>query len=267
MEKYFFSRIKVVFLILFINQFQLVYPFDEVKSIDIRALSLGQMQSLSQGITNPAYLPFLEQKQIGASVFSRFEMKELNTQCIFGLIPNRLLDMSFHLSMFGYNEYQLIEGQAGFAKKLSPKFSIGTSISYLVKNSILEENAKTYLQADVSCFWQISDAFDWALTTDNLLHTQNDQPFFCFSGINYRLTPTACVLLEAGYDSQNRFSLSAGIEYEIVKQIMVRGGFRTDPKMPSLGFDYKIEHWNVETAFQFHPELGLCSGIAIRYHF
>ena len=267
MEMYFFRGVKILFLFLFFGQSQLVYPFDEVKSIDIRALSLGQTRSLSQGITNPAYLPFLEEKRIGASVFSRYEMKELNTQSVFGLIPNRLLDMSFHLSMFGYNEYQLIEGQAGFAKKLSPGFSIGTSISYLVKNSILEESAQTYLQADVSCFWRISNAFDWALTTENLLHTRNDQPFSCFSGINYRLTPTACVLLEAGYDSQNRFSLSAGLEYEIIKQLMVRGGFRTDPKMPSLGFAYKIEHWNVETAFQFHPELGLCSGISINYHF
>ena len=267
MKVNFFRGIKIILLFLFISQFQWVYPFDEVKSVDIRALSLGQMQSLSQGLTNPAYLPFLERKQIGVSVFNRFEMNELRTQSIFGLIPNRLLDMSFHLSMFGYDEYQLIEGQAGFAKKLSSRFSLGTSISYLVENSILEEKNQTYLQADVSFFWRISDAFEWALTTENLLHTRNSQPFSCFSGVNYRLTSTASVMLEAGFDSQNRLSVSAGIEYEIIKQLTVRGGFRNNPQTPSLGFAYKIEHWNIETVFLFHQALGLSSGIAVEYDF
>jgi len=267
MKAYFFRGIKLVFLFLFISKFQLVYPFDEVRSIDIRALSLGQMQSLSQGVLNPAYLPFLDSKQIGVSVFNRFEMKELSTQSAFGLIPNRLLDMSFHLSMFGYSDYQLIEGQTGFAKKLSQRFSIGTSVSYLIENSIFDENPQTYLQADVSFFWQISDAFEWALTTENLLHTRNSQPFSCFSGVNYHLAPTTCVMVEAGYDSQNRFDLSAGIEYEIIKQLTVRGGFRNNLQTPSLGFAYKMEHWNIETAFLFHPVLGLSSGIAVGYYF
>jgi hypothetical protein len=41
------------------------------------------MNALSKGLLNPAYLSFLEGKQIGASVFSRYEMKELNTRGVF----------------------------------------------------------------------------------------------------------------------------------------------------------------------------------------
>jgi hypothetical protein len=264
---YFFRGIKVILLFLFISKFQVAYPFDEVKSIDVRALSLGQMHALSQGLINPAYLPFLERKQIGVSVFNRFEMKELSTRSIFGLIPNRLIDMNFHLSVFGYDEYQLIEGQAGFAKKLSSKFSIGTSVSYLTENSILEDGIRSCLQADVSFFWRISDAFEWALTTENLLHTRNSQSVVCFSGVKYQLTPSACILLESGFDSLNGFSVSAGIEYEIVKQLTVRGGFRNNPKIPSLGFAYMLEHWNVGTAFLFHPALGISGGISACYFF
>jgi hypothetical protein len=266
MKSYFFKGIKFVFLFLFISKFQLAYPFDEVKSIDIRALSLGQVRALSS-LVNPAFLSFSEQKQIGASVFNRFEMKELSTQSIFGLIPNRLLDMNCRLSVFGYSDYQLIEGQAGFAKKLSSKFSIGTTVSYLIENSILEESARTYLQADVSFLWQISKTFEWALITENLLHTRNSQPVSCFSGLKCQLIPGTCVLAESGYDTQKRFSISAGVEYEIVKQLTVRGGFRNNPQTPSLGFAYKLEQWNVETAFLFHQALGLSSGIAVAYLF
>jgi len=264
---YFFRGIKIILLFLFISKFQVAYPFDETKSIDVRALSLGQMKALSQGLTNPAYLPFLERKQIGVSVFNRFEMKELSTRSIYCLIPNRLLDMSFHLSAFGYGDYQLTDVQASFAKKLSQRFSIGTSVSYMSENSILEESVQTYLFADVSCFWRINNSFEWALITENLIHTRNPQPSFCYTGVKYQLIPTACILLESGYDFQNQLSVSAGIEYEIVRQLTVRGGFQNNPKSPSLGFACKIGHWSVDTAFLFHPVLGLSSGISVEYSF
>ena len=267
MKMYFFRGIKIVFLFLFISKSQGAYPFDEVRSADVRALSLGQMKALSQGLVNPAYLPFSERKQIGISVFNRFEMKELSTRSIFGLLPNRLLDMNLRLSVFGYEEYQLIEGQAGFAKKVSPGFSIGASVSCITKNSILEEQNQTCLLADLSFFWRINDAFEWALTTENLIHTRNSQPSFCFTGIKYRLVPTVCVLLESGFDFQNSFSVSAGFEYEIVKELTVRGGFRNNLHTPSLGFAFCMEHWNIETAFLFHPALGISGGIAVGYFF
>ena len=267
MKMYFSRGIKIVFLFLFISKFHVAYPFEETKFVDVRTLSLGQMKAMSQGLTNPAYIPFSGRKQIGISVFNRFEMSELNTRSIWCLFPNRLLNMSFHLSMFGYDEYQLIEGKAGFAKKLSQKFSIGTSVNYITKNSILEEKIQTYLHADISLFWLINDAIEWALTTENLIHTRNSQPVFCNTGIKYHLIPTTCILLETGYDFKNRFSVSAGFEYEIIKQLMVRGGFRNNPKAPSLGFAYKSEHWSVETAFLFHPALGVSSGISVGYSF
>ena len=267
MKLYFFRGIRIIFLFLFISKFQEVYPFDEVRSADVRALSLGQIKALSQGLVNPAYLPFSEQKQIGISVFNRFEMKELSTRSLFALLPNRWLDMNLRLSVFGYNEYQLIEGQAGFAKKLSSGFAIGTSVGYITKNSILEERIQSYLLADLSFLWRINDVFEWALTTENLIHTRNSQPTFCFTGVKYQLAPTASVLLESGVDFQNSFGISAGIEYEIVKELTVRGGFRNSLQTPSLGFAVRIEHWNVDTAFLFHPTLGVSGGIAVEYLF
>ena len=259
--------LRILFLFLFISKFHCVYPFDEVKTSDVRALSLGQVKALSQGLVNPAYLPFSERKEIGVSVFNRFEMKELSTRSIYGLLPNRFLDMNVRLSFFGYDEYQLIEGQAGFAKKLSSGFAIGTSVGMITKNSILEERNQTYLLADLSCLWQINEVFEWALTTENLIHTQNPQPSFCFTGVKYKLIPTTSVLLESGFDFQNTFSVSAGFEHEIVKELTVRGGFRNNLQTPSLGFAIRIEHWNVDTAFLFHPTLGVSGGIAVGYLF
>jgi len=267
MKVYFFRGIKFIFLFLLVSKFQCVYPFSEVSFVDVRALSLGQVNALSQGFMNPAYLPFLERKQIGVSVINRYELKELNTRCLFGLIPNSLLDMNFRLSVFGYDDYQLIEGEAGFAKKLSSGLSVGTSINYITKNSILEEKIQKHISADLGFCWLINDACEWALTTENLIHTRNTQPTFCDTGIRYKLAPTAYILLESRYDFRNTFSVCAGLEYEIVKELRVRCGFRNNLQSTSLGFAYQIEHWKTETAFLFHPNLGVSTGIAMSYFF
>lgn len=266
MRNFFPKGIKFFLLFFSISNFQMVYPFEEVWAIDIRALSLGQVCALSE-VLNPAYLPFSEQKQVGASVYNRFQMKELSTKSVFGTIPNRFIDAGFHLSVFGYEAYQQIQIQVGPAKKLSNKLAVGVAFSYRNENLILEEKNQSFLLADASVFWRINDSFEGAFVTQNLLHTRNRQQTFCFAGINYRPFSGARVLLESGFDFQKQWNLSAGLEYEIAGQFIVRGGFRNNPQMPSLGFAYFGLHWKVETAFLLHSVLGLSSGIGISYLF
>jgi hypothetical protein len=233
----------------------------------MRALSLGQVCALSEGLLNPAYLPFSEQKQVGASVYNRFQMKELSTKSAFGIIPNRFIDAGFHLSVFGYEAYQQMQVQVSPAKKLSNKLAVGATFSYLNENSILEEKSQTFLLADVGVFWRINDSFEGAFTTQNLLHTRNRQQTVCFAGINYRPFSKARILLESSADFQKQWNWSAGFEYEIAGQFAVRGGFRNHPQTPSLGFAYTGAHWKVETAFLLHSVLGLSSGIGMGYFF
>jgi hypothetical protein len=267
MKIYFRFGIKIFFLSLFTHCFQTAYPADETANTDVRALSLGQVKALSQELLNPAFLPFLEQKQFGVSVYNRFEMKELSTKNLYGLIPNPFIDVGFKLSAYGYEDYQLLQGQIALAKKISPDFSIGTNLIYLNENSILDDKTRNYLLADIGVFWRINDSFDWAITTENLLYTMDSCQTLFYTGINYHLSSTCHLLFETGSDFQNAFHISAGIEYEIAEQFTVRGGFRSNPQTPSLGFAYTVNQWNVDAAFLLHPVLGLSSAIGVNYFF
>ncbi|GHT84232.1 hypothetical protein FACS189420_2090 [Bacteroidia bacterium] len=267
MKIYFRFGIKIFFLSLFINCFQTTYPADETANTDVRALSLGQVKALSQELLNPSFLSFIEQKQFGISVYNRFAMKELSTQSLYGLIPNRFIDTGFKFSAYGYEDYQLLQGQISLAKKISPTFSIGTNLIYLNVNSVLDDKIRNYLMADVGVFWRINDSFDWAFTTENLLYTQNFCRTLFYTGINYHLSSICHVLLETGADFRNEFHISAGIEYEIAEQFAVRGGFRNNPQTPSLGFAYTLNQWKVDAGFLLHPVLGVSSAISINYFF
>jgi hypothetical protein len=239
------------------------YPVDETTDTDVRALSLGQVKSLSHELLNPSYLAFQKQKTIGISVYSRYGMKELGTKSLFGMIPNDLIATGFKLSSYGYDDYQLLQGQISLAKKIFPNFSIGTGILYLRENSILEERNKHYLLADIGLFWQINDAFEWTFSTENLLYTMNsNRTFFC-TGILYRLLSSCNLLLEIRSDTSDHSRISAGIEYEITEEFTVRGGFLSDPQTPSIGLGYLGKPWKLDVGFMLHPTLGLSSAIGV----
>jgi len=243
------------------------YSQEETNDVDARALALGNIKALSRNLSNPAYLAFTEQKELGASVYNRFGMKELNTMSIYAMLPNQTIDAGFLFSSYGYEEYRLLQGQVSLAKKLSSCLSIGTNITYLNENSILEPKSKSFLSADIGLYYHINDSFEAAFTTENLLHTSNSFHSFYNVGILYRLLPSCPVLLEAGSDFNQYLEIKAGIEYKIVDQFTVRAGFRTQPQTPSIGFAYTGTQWGTEVAFLLHPVLGVSSAIGISYYF
>ncbi|GHU63061.1 hypothetical protein FACS1894123_05100 [Bacteroidia bacterium] len=254
-------------LFLFLNILHAGFPANEASDTDIRALSLGQVNSLSQELVNPAFLSFQEQRQIGLSVFNRFKMEELSTESVYAAFPNRLLNAGFKLSAYGYDDYQLLRGQMALSKKLTPHFSIGTNFILLHENSVMRDEAANDLRGDAGLFWQINESFDWAFCTENLLHTKKNVPTLYATGLNYRILSNCVFLMETESDFQNYLDFKFGIEYEIEKQFSIRGGFRSNPETPSLGFVYSLNSWKVETSFLLHPALGLSSGIDVIFSF
>lgn len=254
-------------VVLFMGISHSVYPHGETNDVDVRALALGNIKALSRGLSNPACLAFRKHKELATSVYNRFGMKELNTASIYTLIPNRAIDAACLLSAYGYEDYRLLQGQVNLAKKLFSSFSIGTNLTYLNENSILEPESRHYFSAGIGLYYRINESFELAFTTENLLRTSSLLPVICNPGINCRLLPDCLVLIETGYDFGKHLDVKTGIEYEIADQFSVRAGFRSRSKMPSLGFAYTETRWKTEVAFLLHPILGLSSAIGVSYFF
>ena len=144
------------FWILWMGFSHSAYSQRETNDVDARALALGNLKALSRNLLNPAYLAFTEQKELGASVYNRFGMKEINTVSMYAMIPNRMIDAGFQFSTYGYNEYRLLQGQISLAKKLSSCLSIGTNVTYLNENSILEPENINYISADIGLYYRIN---------------------------------------------------------------------------------------------------------------
>ncbi|GAP71540.1 hypothetical protein SAMD00024442_136_1 [Candidatus Symbiothrix dinenymphae] len=240
---------------------------EEWQTPDVRSFSLGDLHALSDAMHNPAQMAIAGKREAGLSVLNRFQMSELNTGTLYAKLPNQWLDVGAKVSVFGYSDYQLTQVQAGFAKQIFADFAIGVNGTVANENSILEEASTTFFTTGIGIYWHFNNQFDWALLVENVLNTLPDNPIKIFGGCNYKPIEFASIALEGSYDKTNHFNLSIGLEYEILKQFILRSGVTTDTGTPSFGIGYRWSRWQADIGFALHPELGTNSMIGIRTTF
>lgn len=234
---------------------------------DVRSFSLGNVHALSNEVVNPAALSFNDSGGVGVLVLNQFMMKELNTVSLYGMYPNRLLDAGLAISYYGYEDYQVLQGQVGLSKKVFDCLSIGVNIVYSHLSSILEEEDKSYLFADIGLRYQVQESLFLVFLAENVLRTQKDKLWRYFLGASYNITDDLAVVGELSYGYHEKFNISLGLEYELLDAFLLRGGFHSDAKSPSFGLAYHIGAWQIDAGFSLHSSLGMSSMIGMSYDF
>ena len=257
----------IALLFLLSNCPQPVYAIDETSETDIRSLTLGGVRSLSQELLNPATISLRENGEVGIFTINRFGMKELNTNGMYGIFPNKWLDAGCKFSTYGYEDYRLIRGEISLAKKITPGISIGVQFGCLHENSFLKEQNELYFIADPGIYWKIHPKFEMAFITENLFHTSDFVKPSFYAGVTYKPIREFQIFIENGVDLHNQFHLSAGIQYEILSKLTFRCGFRSDSPNPAIGASWKSGRWRIDAAFLLHNSLDMSSGIGLNYLF
>jgi hypothetical protein len=259
------KTIKALFLVFALTNIQTSFAIKELNTNDVRSFSLGKIRALSEELLNPANIPFSNRKECGISVFNQFQMKELNTVALYLKYPNKWLDTGVKISTFGYTDYRIIQTQFGFAKKILPDLSVGVHLSYLNESSILETHSRHYLTSGLGFYFNMNEQIDLALLGENLLHSLDENQFNVSAGLKYKVAEHSFFLLEASSGKEIHFSFSAGLEYEIFNQFIIRSGFKSNPGTPFFGIAYQWNKCIIDTGFSFHSTLGTSSMIGIKF--
>ncbi|GHT77916.1 hypothetical protein AGMMS50262_20000 [Bacteroidia bacterium] len=262
MKKSVLKKIKKYLLISLLNVTLIAWGENPASSL--RAFSLGDLRALSDELANPALLPFSEQKQIGVSVYNRFQMKELNTGTLFLKYPNPRLDLGAQVCVFGFDDFRRTQIQLGFSKKVFSDFSVGINLRYQNVFSILEEKTQHDLFSDIGLYYRLNEAICLAFNGQNLLKTQKEQPAGTCFGLSCLVSKQAIFFSEAGYE--NGFSFAVGLEYEILEQFLLRCGYQSRSKTPAFGIAYLWKDWTIETGFALHSVLGVSSQIGVSFN-
>jgi hypothetical protein len=267
MKNFISFGVKIVIFSFFSALFCPALAIGERTSTNAHSFALGDLHALDQSFINPASLSFQSDKQLRLSVLNRFEMKELNTSNLFGIFPNEWVDAGVLFSHYGYKDYQIIQVQTGFSKKIFSGLSLGINLIYSHESSILEENPNHRLSADMGIRYQYSPTVEWAFLAENGIHTGKESCWNLYGGMSYKAVDNCRLFIESGYGATQKLSFSLGIDYELVEQLNVRAGIQTANQTPSFGIAYRWNKWQINTGFSLHPTLGISSIIELIYNF
>ncbi|GHT40524.1 hypothetical protein FACS189437_06240 [Bacteroidia bacterium] len=265
MKGFIVQKLKVLFFFLFLIRFQVIFAIDPLVSTDARSFSLGNIRALSDELHNPATVSFAEKKQLGVSVFNRFEMSELNTAALYLKYPDKYLDMGAKLATFGYEDYRLTQLQGSFSKKIFPDLAIGIQLTYRNESSRWEEVSHSYFSSGLGIYYRLNEQIDLALSGENLLHTSEDASWNGYAGMKYKASGNVVLFLEAGGGKETSFRFAAGLEYTIFDQFTIRSGYDSGPHSPSFGVAYRLNRWTTDVGFSLHSVLGISSMIGVSY--
>ena len=258
---------KISFFFVFLSSVQVLYATDAWFDTGVRSFALGNIRAVGDDWLNPATISFTAGKQLGLSVFNRFQMSELNTANLYYIHPNKYLDAGFRLTTFGYEDYRILQLQGSFSKKIIPNLAIGILLNYRNTLSRWEDDSQSSFSSGLGVYYRLNEQVDLALLGENLLCTSKQETWRWLAGVQYHASGSVVLCLEAGYDQTKLFRFSAGADYTVLEQFHIRSGYDSVHGMPSFGVGYAWNHWRVDVGFLFHSVLGMSSVIGVEYGF
>jgi hypothetical protein len=258
-------HLKIRFFCVLLLPAQVLYATDAWFDTGARSFSLGNIRTVGDEGFNPASNSFAERKQLGLSVFNRFQMSELNTANLSFIYPNKYLDAGFRLTTFGYEDYRITQLQGNFSKKIISDLSIGIQLNYRNIRTRWEEDSQAVFSSGLGIYYRLNEQVDIALLGENLLCTAKEKNWRWQAGLQYRASENVALFLETGYNKEKLFRFAVGAEYAILKQFHIRSGYDSVHGMPSFGVGYNWNCWQVDVGFSFHSILGMSSIIGVGY--
>ena len=257
----------IPFFFVFLFPVQVMYATDAWFDTGVRSFSVGNIRTVGDDWLNPATISFAEGKLLGLSVFNRFQMSDLNTANLYYIHPNKYLDAGFRFTLFGYEDYRVLQLQGGFSKKIIPNLSIGIQLNFRNIQSRWEEDSQTGFSSGLGIYYRINEEVALALLGENLLCTSSPKTWRWQAGLQYHASKSVILFLETGYNKEKIFRFSVGADYTILERFHIRSGYDSVHGMPSFGVGYGWNRWRVDVGFLFHSVLGVSSVIGVEYGF
>lgn len=266
---------QLIFYIFLFSPFFL-FATDNLRLVDMRSLGTGGNGVTQSTFSNPALVSFIPSRTVHIDYFNRYAMKELGTLAAGYAYPNRLLPFALDVSSFGFDAYRESLFRISLAKKLNDKWHAGVSIQYSRVQSLGAEEVPQYLSTDVGIlFVPVDKVLIGVLITNwpvvSLIKENRDiKGFTDYSfqiGFQWQVINNLFIIGTGESNKTDPLTGSFGIEYRPYSSFQLRAGIQIHPLLPAFGLGYCFSSFQVNTAFLYHPVLGLSTGIGFTYQF
>ncbi|HKK43276.1 MAG TPA: hypothetical protein VJ963_12755 [Bacteroidales bacterium] len=206
----------------------------------------------------------------GIRYTDRFSVKELGTRSVFIAVPAGKTSLGLIYSHFGYSGFKRDIGGLACGIRLSDMITAG------VQADILSERAAAdyYEYMTISCETGIIISPDDKTSIG--IHVINPvpnslrkeaMPLTVRAGAGTYLDKSLFAGMEAEMSTGGSLVLKTGFEYEVIKNLRLRGGFITKNNAFTFGIGYGMKMVIADIGFMIHDRLGTSTTVSIIFKF
>lgn len=213
-------------------------------------------------------------KNISAGVFSerRFMLEEMGLyQAAVGLLTS---SGNFGLSAgyFGFSDYNETQLGLAYARSLGNKIDLGVQFNYNAIRITSYGNASA-INFEIGTILHLTDKLHAGVHAYNpvggkLGKNEEEKLASVFTvGMGYEASEKFFVSAEVEKEENQPVNVNAGMQYQILKQLMARTGIATSTSNIYFGTGFFFNSLRLDAAISYHPQLGISPGLLILYNF
>ncbi len=211
---------------------------------------------------NQAGLGFQPKMAIGFHHENRFVVKEYSLHAVGFILPVRPGTFGISYSYFGYPVYNESKVGIGFGRQFGSGFSAGVQVNYHHnylegefgnRNALTVEGGMQYQPGEILKFG--IHLFNPTRSTISAPDTDTIPTTFR-AGMSVQPLEKLTVFTQGEVRINQPSRFMAGVEYQLIQALDLRGGLVTNPFMTSFGIGYEINRISSDIAFTRHEILG-----------
>ncbi len=223
---------------------------------------------------NPAAMAFVEHVSAGISTQNYFLIDGgINAHHGAFVLPVKDLNaFGLQVQYFGDNTFNQTLIGIGYGRKLGENIAVGVQLDY-VGTKTSEVGSGAALTFDIGVLYKPvksltigAKAFNPVRTKTGLTY-EEELPAIINLGFAYQPSDKIILCFEGEQNLNEDLRAKCGIEYHIVDQLYLRGGYISNPSMFTSGLGVKIKELQLDISAQFHAQLGLTPGLGLSYNF
>nr|NQU92522.1 hypothetical protein [Bacteroidota bacterium] len=222
---------------------------------------------------NQAGLAFYNRLSAGVYFENRFLVKEMSLKAGGFVLPTKAGTFGASLSYFGYPKYNETKIGLAYAKNFGGVIAIGVQLDYLGTSIADNYGQKGVATIEIGILSKINENLYLGAHVFNPVRAKisdyNDEriPTIFRVGSVYHIDKNLLVTAEVEKDLEYDPMLKLGMEYRIIKQVIVRGGVSTNPGIYSFGFGLDFDKLMIDFSSTIHEVLGYSPQISLIYNF
>ncbi len=222
---------------------------------------------------NQAGLARLEYMVAGFYFENRFMTREMSFGAAAIAYPASPGVFALNVSYFGYSLYHESKIGLAYARSFGERLSAGVQLNYLYTHIGDGYGTAGNLAVELGVIYELVSGLNIGAHVFNPTRASiadfDDEriPTIMRIGLAYAFSERVMMTVETEKDMEFNPVFKAGLEYQLIDHVYIRGGMGTNPTTNAFGFGMDIGNITIDLATSFHHVLGYSPQASLVYKF